>query len=103
MKKVTFYITAVAAMLCTACSNNDAQYDASGVFETTEVIVSAKGTGELIFFHVDEGQNVGMGQELGSIDTLQLYLKKKQLLSNISASSSKSPTCNVSVSVSKNW
>lgn len=76
-------------MLCTACSNNDAQYDASGVFETTEVIVSAKGTGELISFHVDEGQNVGMGQELGSIDTLQLYLKKKQLLSNISATESK--------------
>lgn len=89
MKKVTFYITAVAAMLCTACSNNDAQYDASGVFETTEVIVSAKGTGELISFHVDEGQNVSMGQELGSIDTLQLYLKKKQLLSNISATESK--------------
>lgn len=89
MKKVTFYITAAVAMLCTACSNNDAQYDASGVFETTEVIVSAKGTGELISFHVDEGQNVGMGQELGSIDTLQLYLKKKQLLSNISATESK--------------
>lgn len=76
-------------MLCTACSNNDAQYDASGVFETTEVIVSAKGTGELISFHVDEGQNVSMGQELGSIDTLQFYLKKKQLLSNISATESK--------------
>jgi len=30
-----------------------------------------------------------MGQELGSIDTLQLYLKKKQLLSNISATESK--------------
>ena len=76
-------------MLCTACSNNDAQYDASGVFETTEVIVSAKGTGELISFHVDEGQTVSMGQELGYIDTLQLYLKKKQLLSTISATESK--------------
>lgn len=89
MKKVTFYITAVAAMLCTACSNNDVQYDASGVFETTEVIVSAKGTGELVSFHAEEGQDVSMGQELGSIDTLQLYLKKKQLLSNISATESK--------------
>ena len=89
MKKVTFYITAVVAMLCTACSNNDVQYDASGVLETTEVIVSATGTGELGSFHVDEGQNVSMGQALGRIDTLQLYLKKKQLLSNISATESK--------------
>lgn len=76
-------------MVCTACSNNDAQYDASGVFETTEVIVSAKGTGELISFHLEEGQTVSMGQELGSIDTLQLHLKKKQLLSTISATESK--------------
>lgn len=60
MKNVTFYITAVAAMLCTACSNNDAQYDASGVFETTEVIVSAKSTGELVSFHAEEGQDVSM-------------------------------------------
>ena len=89
MKKAVFYTIAAAAILCTACSNNDAQYDASGVFETTEVIVSAKGTGELISFHVDEGQTVSMGQELGCIDTLQLYLKKKQLLSTISATESK--------------
>lgn len=89
MKKAVFYITAAVAMLCTACSNNDTEYDASGVFETTEVIVSAKGTGELISFHVDEGQIVNMGQELGCIDTLQLYLKKKQLLSTISATESK--------------
>ena len=89
MNKLSSYIIIAVAMLCTACSNNDAQYDASGVFETTEVIVSAKGTGELISFHVDEGQTVSMGQELGSIDTLQLYLKKKQLLSTISATESK--------------
>ena len=77
MKKAVFYIMTAAAMLCTACTGDDAQYDASGVFETTEVIVSAKGTGELVSFHVDEGQNVSMGQELGRIDTHQLYLKKE--------------------------
>lgn len=88
MKTATFYMAA-AAILCAACSGNDAQYDASGVFETTEVIVSAKGTGELISFHVDEGQTVGMGQELGCIDTVQLYFKKQQLLSTISATESK--------------
>ena len=89
MKKVTLLMIAAATLVCTACSNNDAEYDASGVFETTEVIVSAKGTGELIAFHAEEGQTVSMGQEIGCIDTLQLYLKKKQLLSSISATESK--------------
>lgn len=88
MKKTSLYIMA-AAMLCAACSGGDAEYDASGVFETTEVIVSAKGTGELVSFRVDEGQTVGMGQELGCIDTVQLYLKKRQLLATISATESK--------------
>ena len=91
MNKFSSYTTIMAAvtMFCTACSNNDAQYDASGVFETTEVIVSAKGTGELVAFHVEEGQTVNIGQELGCIDTVQLYLKKKQLLANISATESR--------------
>lgn len=89
MNKKFFYIMTAAVLFCTACSNNDAKYDASGVFETTEVIVSAKGTGELISFHVEEGETVSLGEELGHIDTLQLYLKKKQLLSTLSATESK--------------
>lgn len=78
-----------STLLCIACTGNDTQYDASGVFEATEVIVSAKGTGELISFHAEEGQTVGMGQVLGCIDTTQLYLKKRQLLSTISATESR--------------
>lgn len=89
MNKKFFYIMTAAVLFCTACSNNDAKYDASGVFETTEVIVSAKGTGELVSFHAEEGETVSLGQELGHIDTLQLYLKKKQLLSTLSATESK--------------
>lgn len=76
-------------MLCAACSSSDIEYDASGVFEATEVIVSAKGTGELVSFHVDEGQSVDMGRELGCIDTLQLHFKKRQLMSSISAAESR--------------
>ena len=89
MNKKFFYIMTAAVLFCTACSNNDAKYDASGVFETTEVIVSAKGTGELVSFHAEEGETVSPGEELGYIDTLQLYLKKKQLLSTLSATESK--------------
>lgn len=89
MNKTTLYTFAAATVICSACTNNNADYDASGVFETTEVIVSAKGTGEIMALNVEEGQTVGMGKTLGYIDTLQLFLKKQQLLSTISATDSK--------------
>lgn len=82
-------IAAVATLLFTACSSEETQYDASGVFETTEVTVSAKGTGELVAFDVEEGQAVSSGQKVGYIDTAQLHLKKRQLFSSISATESK--------------
>lgn len=91
MRKLLFHsamISALLCTLCTACTSKDEAYDASGVFETTEVIVSAKATGELLSFDVEEGQNVKEGDRLGLIDTLQLSLKKQQLLSNISSTES---------------
>lgn len=87
MKRQSIFF--LLALSLTACHNNDNTYDASGVFEATEVIVSAKGTGELVTFHVEEGQELGMGQQVGCIDTTQLALKRQQLLATISATESK--------------
>ena len=89
MKHTLLYALAAVAMLCTACKDNEVKYDAAGMFETTEVIVSAKGTGELVTFTAEEGEQVKAGQKLGCIDTLQLHFKKQQLLSTISATESK--------------
>lgn len=88
MKTDKIIIAAATVLLC-ACNNNDFDYDASGVFETTEVIVSAKGTGEILSFKVEEGQNVKKDEELGYIDMQQLLLKKEQLNSSMSATDSK--------------
>ncbi len=80
------YYPAIALfLLLAACGNSDREYDASGVFETDEVIVSARGTGELIQFNLEEGQNVIAGEQLGYIDTVQLHLQKLQLQANIQA------------------
>ena len=72
-----------------ACTSQEEQYDASGIFEITEVIVSAKGTGELQSFQVEEGQAVRQGEVLGWIDTLQLSLKDRQLAASLLATESK--------------
>lgn len=89
MNKTLIHMLPALAILCAACHNDEVTYDASGVFETTEVIVSAKATGELVSFHAEEGQTIEADYALGCIDTLQLHLKKQQLLSTISATESK--------------
>ena len=84
------YIYSVAiGLVLGACTSQEEQYDASGIFETTEVIVSAKGTGELQSFQVEEGQAVRQGEVLGWIDTLQLSLKDRQLAASLLATESK--------------
>lgn len=77
------------AVLFFACHGEDGEYDATGVFETTEVIVSAQGTGEIMRFDIDEGQTVDAEVELGYIDTVQLSLKKQELLANLEATDSR--------------
>ena len=72
-------------LLLLSCSNKDGQYDASGVFEATEIMVSAQANGELMTFNVMEGQRVEANAPLGYIDTTQLYLRKMQLLANVNA------------------
>ena len=88
MKRSLLYI-GMAAALCGACTDSDVKYDASGMFEATEVIVSAKDTGELTSFNIEEGQQVQSGAIIGCIDTIQLSLQKQQLASTISATESK--------------
>ena len=84
------YICSVAiGLVLGACTSQEEQYDASGIFETTEVIVSAKGTGELQSFQVEEGQAVRQGEVSGWIDTLQLSLKDRQLAASLLATESK--------------
>ncbi len=80
MKKI-FYIAAIATALA-SCGGNDTQYDASGVFETTEVVVSAKAQGEIVGLEIEEGMTVKKDQPLGLIDVTQLSLRKQQLEQN---------------------
>ncbi|MDR2805273.1 MAG: HlyD family efflux transporter periplasmic adaptor subunit [Dysgonamonadaceae bacterium] len=83
MKTSKFFVTGIVAVILSSCGNGNGTYDASGVFEATEVIVSAKTTGEIMQFDIEEGQQVEAGKQMGCIDTLQLYLKKMQLLANM--------------------
>ena len=70
---------ATLALFVAACGSNDKEYDATGIFEATEVTVSAEGTGRLMVLNLTEGTAVKVGQQVGLIDTVQLQLKAKQV------------------------
>jgi len=76
MKKILFCI---ALSLTAIACNRKGTYDASGSFETTEITVSSEVAGRLLSFDVEEGDSVKQGQQVGVIDTVQLYLQKMQL------------------------
>lgn len=70
---------ATLALFVAACGSNEKEYDATGIFEATEVTVSAEGTGRLMVLNLTEGTAVKVGQQVGLIDTVQLQLKAKQM------------------------
>lgn len=88
--KLLFYI-GLGALLFASCSNKDGDYDASGAFEATEIIVSSEASGKIEYLNIMEGQQLEKGQQVGLIDTTQLYLQKMNLLSNIKGVRSQQP------------
>jgi HlyD family secretion protein len=75
----------------TSCNPNKDPYDASGTFESVETIVSAQASGAIKELNLEEGQVLKAGQTVGYIDSVQLYLKKEQLLAQIKATLSGKP------------
>ena len=73
-------IFAVIAAFAVSCNRNKSKHDASGTFEATEVIISAEASGKVEVFDLKEGNSLTEGQQVGYIDSTQLYLKKMQLL-----------------------
>lgn len=86
-------------LLIVACNSNNNGYDASGVFETTEIVVSAKANGEIVYFDLMEGQDVEAGQILGLIDTTQLHWRKMQLQSSMKAMDSRQVNVEIQTAV----
>ena len=81
MKKL-YLVLMSSLLLLLSCKDGGNGKDATGVFEATEIIVSAEATGKLLEFEVYEGQQLKKGFVLGQIDTVQLALKKMQFQAN---------------------
>lgn len=88
MKKAIYLF--IAAIACGACAEK-ADYDACGMFEADEILVSSQGTGQLMWFDVCEGARVEPGTVLGAVDTVQLHWQKVQLTAQAEAIRSARP------------
>src|SRR5450432_387378 len=73
------------AVLNTACTQNKLKSDASGVFESDEVIVSARQSGQLLSFRIKEGDTIPKGVVIGNIDMSHTILQKQQVQATIQA------------------
>ena len=76
------YIFLTMALVAASCNTDKVRYDASGVFEATEVVVSAKTQGEILTVLPDEGDEVAQGDTIAVIDSRQLQLQRRGLQSN---------------------
>lgn len=85
------YIILSLFLLLFSCKNGNEEYDATGIFETEETIISAEASGRILQFDLEEGQELKQGEMIGYIDSTQLYLKKVQLEAQIKATLSQKP------------
>ena len=91
LKLIHAALLTVAVSFAVGCSGDRTQYDATGTFEATEVVVSSEVNGLILEFPVEEGTPVKTGEQVGLIDSTQLYLQMLQAQSNILALESNRP------------
>lgn len=101
MKKHLLYILILLPVLY-SCIGNGEKADAYGNFEAVEVIISSEANGKLLSFQLEEGDGLEANQMVGYVDTLQLYLNKKQLQASIMAIKSKTQNVQVQIDVLEN-
>ena len=101
MKTIKYVTGFLLILFLTACGHRKGNYDASGAFEATETLVSAQANGQIETFDVIEGQQLTADTEVGYIDTIQLYLKKEQLLASMKAVDSRSYNVSLQIAATK--
>jgi HlyD family secretion protein len=83
MKNILKILLMISSL--TSCNSSKQEFDATGVFEAEEIIISAESSGKLLSFKVAEGDNLKVGQVLGQIDCQNINLQKTQAQANIAA------------------
>jgi HlyD family secretion protein len=86
MKNLAFILRGPLLLLSlVACKTETPKFDAVGTFEATEIIVSSEATGKILTFNIREGDTVGAGKIVATIDPLSIELQKEQIAASMTA------------------
>ncbi len=83
MRKVILFISLLTIL--SSCKNSKNNFDAAGVFEADEVLVSPEVTGRILSLNIDEGMTIDSNFLAASIDTTNVVLQINQLNASINA------------------
>ncbi len=84
-----------------ACNQKEDRADAYGNFEANEIMVSAESSGKILTFLPEEGEMLYRDQVSVTLDTIQLYLKKKGLESGFASLGSRILTLDAQLEASR--
>lgn len=82
-----------------SCNGNGSNFDATGVFESEEIIVSAEASGKIVEFIVKEGMELQKDSIVGKIDPIQYELQAEQLNASIASIQSKTTSAEPQVKI----
>ncbi|MCM1070722.1 MAG: HlyD family efflux transporter periplasmic adaptor subunit [[Clostridium] fimetarium] len=84
------YVLIPAFLFLVSCSG-ESDHDASGIFESTTVTISAETSGRILSMDFAEGDTVAPGNVVAVIDTAMLSLRRGQLLNQQESAEASSP------------
>lgn len=95
------FLTSVLCIFLLASCRSDQEFDATGTFEATEIIVSSEANGKLFYLNAEEGTRLKRGEEVGLVDTIQLHLKKLQLEASMKSVDNQRPDIRKQIAATK--
>lgn len=81
----SFFPPLLFGVLLAACGPGDSQFDAEGVFEADEVVVSSEVPGKILQLNLDEGSTLARDSIVAIIDSVPLVLQRAQVEATIGA------------------
>ncbi|MBR1387279.1 MAG: HlyD family efflux transporter periplasmic adaptor subunit [Alloprevotella sp.] len=99
IRKAIFVVCAL--LLVAGCRKTEKAYDATGTFEATETTVYAEQNGALLSLQVTEGERYAAGQQVGLVDTAQVWLKLQQLASTKEVYASQRPDTQAQIAATR--
>ncbi|HPQ20988.1 MAG TPA: hypothetical protein PK147_04010, partial [Saprospiraceae bacterium] len=67
MKKAISLSTLILVIIISSCRPKEEKYDATGIFEAEETIISSQSMGILQEFRMEEGDHLEIGEKIGLI------------------------------------